>query len=1067
MVNFFIQRPIFATVLALLMLLVGGICAFVLPISLYPDIVPPQVQITATYTGADAQTVADSVTTPIEQKVNGVQGMIYMSSDSTASGVSRILVTLDVGYDQAIGAVDVQNKVDTAKPSLPPEVSQIGVETKKTTTNMVCVVNLMSPNGTYDNDFLDNYAQINLVDVLKRIQGVSDISVFGRKYAMRIWLDPDRMANQQITPDEVIAAIQSENRQAAAGKIGGAPVPAGQTFEYPVTAKGRLTMAEEFEEIIVRARPDGSVVRMRDVARVELGSETYDQTGYLNGKPATTIPVYQLSNANALDVVLQVRAEMDRLAQSFPDDVEYRIAFNTTEYVQENIDEVGHTLRDAFILVLIVVFVFLQGLRTTVIPLVAIPVSLVATFALMAVFGFSLNTLTLMGLVLAIGLVVDDAIIVVENVEKYLERGYKPLEATKAAMAEITTPIVTITLVLAAVFVPVAFIPGLTGRLYNQFALTIVFSFLFSAINSLTFSPAMSRLILKEKKHGESKFFFFRWFNAGMRWLENSYDSFLEYTARNWWLIVVPSLALLVLTGYMLWARPKGFVPVEDQGYVFITVQAPDGTTLEPLSRIMERVEQIALKTHGVRDTVRFDGYNPITQVNQPNCGAIYVILEPWHHRKAPELRARAIVPELQKHLTAEVRDALALVFPPPPIQGLGTTGGFEFVLEDRAGAGVEALADATDSFLAAASKRPELTSLFTPFSARVPQLRFDLDRTKARVLDVPVSNVFEVLQIYLGGLYVNDFNRFGKTWRVYVQAEGERRVRPEDLNTLFVLNRTGEKVPLNTLGELRFTVGPIDVPHYNLYNAAKISGQPAPGYSSGQAIKAMEEVAAAPGVLPEGFGYEWTGTTFQELKTGNIAVFIFAMSIVCVFLFMAALYESWIRPLVIILTVPLATFGAILGLWLFNLPLDVFGQIGLVMLIGLETKNAILIVEFGVELQRKHGMSIIDSAKEAARQRLRPILMTSFAFIMGVVPMAIATGAGAYSRNSLGIVIAFGMLVSTILGRFVIPVYYVLGERLISGFRRLRGGAGEPAAADSKDGDGQPARAGQPAAAR
>jgi HAE1 family hydrophobic/amphiphilic exporter-1 len=550
-----------------------------------------------------------------------------------------------------------------------------------------------------------------------------------------------------------------------------------------------------------------------------------------------------------------------------------------------------------------------------------------------------------------------------------------------------------------------------------------------------------------------------------MRWLENSYDSFLEYTARNWWLIVVPSLALLALTGYMLWARPKGFVPVEDQGYVFITVQAPDGTTLEPLSGIMERVEQIALKTHGVRDTVRFDGYNPITQVNQPNCGAIYVILEPWHHRKAPELRARAIVPELQRQLIAEVRDALALVFPPPPIQGLGTTGGFEFVLEDRAGAGVEALADATDSFLAAASKRPELASLFTPFSARVPQLRFELDRTKARVLDVPVSNVFEVLQIYLGGLYVNDFNRFGKTWRVYVQADGERRVRPEDLTTLFVLNRNGEKVPLSALGELHFTVGPIDVPHYNLYNAAKISGQPAPGFSSGQAIKAMEEVARTPGVLPGGFGYEWTGTTFQEQKTGNVAAFIFAMSIVCVFLFMAALYESWIRPLVIILTVPLATFGAILGLWLFKLPLDVFGQIGLVMLIGLETKNAILIVEFGVELQKKHGMSIIDSAKEAARQRLRPILMTSFAFIMGVVPMAIATGAGAYSRNSLGIVIASGMLVSTILGRFVIPVYYVLGERMIKGLRRLRGGEDGVTGASS-DGDGHAAKASEPAAA-
>lgn len=580
MVSFFIGRPIFATVLALLMLLIGGICITLLPISLYPDIVPPQVQITATYTGADAQNVAESVTTPIEQKVNGVNGMIYMSSDSTSNGLSRILVTLDMGYSQDIGAIDVQNKVDTAKPTLPAEVTQVGVESKKTTTNMVCVVNLVSPRGTYESSFLDNYAQINVVDVLKRIRGISDVNVFGQKYAMRIWLDPDRMASEQISPDEVISAIKSENRQAAAGKIGAPPVPAGQRFEYPVTAKGRLTTVAEFQDIIVRARPDGSKVFIKDVARVELGSENYEQGGYLSGKAAATIPIYQYSNANALAIVEQVRHEMDNLASKFPQDVEYRLAFDTTRYVEENITEVEHTRGEAFALVLIVVFIFLQGLRTTLIPMMAIPVSLVATFGLMAAFGFSINTLTLMGLVLAIGLVVDDAIIVVENVEKYLERGYSPVDATRAAMAEITTPIVTITLVLAAVFVPVAFIPGLTGRLYNQFALTIVFSFLFSAINSLTFSPAMARLFLKAKEdHGEAKFFFFRWFNRGMTWLENSYDSFLEYTAHHWWTIVIPSLALLALTAWMLVQQPKSFIPVEDQGYLIVTVQTPDGTT--------------------------------------------------------------------------------------------------------------------------------------------------------------------------------------------------------------------------------------------------------------------------------------------------------------------------------------------------------------------------------------------------------------------------------------------------------------------------------------------------------
>jgi HAE1 family hydrophobic/amphiphilic exporter-1 len=518
-----------------------------------------------------------------------------------------------------------------------------------------------------------------------------------------------------------------------------------------------------------------------------------------------------------------------------------------------------------------------------------------------------------------------------------------------------------------------------------------------------------------------------------MRWLENSYDSFLDFTAHHWWLIVVPSLGLLALTGWMLWERPKGFIPTEDQGFIIVTVQAPDGTTLEPTSRIMERVEQIALDLPGVANTVRFDGLNPITQTNQANAGAIYVILKHWSERETPDLRANALVARLQATLFKEIRGAVALAFPPPPIQGLGATGGFEFMIEDLDGRGVEALADVTDRFLAEAGKRPELAGLFTPFAARVPQLRFDLDRVKARTLDVPVDSVFQTLQVFLGGYYVNDFNRFGKTWRVYVQSEGERRTQEDDILLLKVLNRKGEKVPLGALGTVRTIVGPIDVPHYNLYNAARITGQPAPGFSSGQAVRAMQEVAAA--VLPDGFGYEWTGATYQELKTGNQSVSIFALSIVCVFLFMAALYESWIRPLVIILTVPLAMFGAVVGLWFFGMSLDVFGQIGLVMLIGLETKNAILIVEFGVEQMEKHGLSIIDSAKEAARQRLRPILMTSFAFIMGVLPMVRATGAGAYSRNSLGVVIASGMLVSTILGRFVIPIYYVLGERLIRAF--------------------------------
>ncbi len=1038
MVNFFIGRPIFATVLALLMLLVGGICLTVLPISQYPQIVPPQVQVTTTYTGADSLTVAQTVTTPIEQQLNGVKGIIYFSSDSTSNGVSTIVATFDVGYSQDIGAVDIQNRVQTAEAVLPPEVKQFGITIKKTSTDMVCVVNLVSPDGRYDSTYLDNYAQIYVLDVLKRITGVSDVTVFGRKYAMRIWLDSDRMAAQLISPDEVIRAIQNENRQAAAGKIGGQPAQPGVVFEYPILTKGRLSTVREFEEITVRRRDDGSIVRLKDVARIELDSENYETSGWLSGKPAGTLPVYQYSDGNALEIVKNVRAGMDRLARNFPPGLEYQIAYDTTKYVNENIQEVQQTLYEAFLLVLIVVFIFLQGVRATIIPMLAIPVSLVATFGMMKVFGLSINTLTLCGLILAIGLVVDDAIIVVENVEKFLERGHRPLQAVRAAMAEITAPIVTITLVLAAVFVPVAFIPGLTGSLYNQFALTIVFSFIFSAINSLTFSPAMARVFLRPR-HGESKFILFRWFNHGMRWLENSYDAFLEFTAHHWWTIVIPSIGLLALTYVMLVARPKAFIPTEDQGYVIVAMQTPDGTGRAVTSELAKRVSELALELEGVSNVVLLDGFNVLNSTNQPNSAVAFVTLKEWSERHGDEMRAAALTRKLQAKLRDQVTGGVVLVFQPPPIRGLSQTGGFEFMIEDRDGKGVEALAQITDLFLKAARERKELSGLFTPFSARVPQLRFDFDRVKAERLGVSVADVFSVLQTNLGGFYVNDFNLFGKVWKVFIQAEADRRARPIDITRLYVLSHAGlpdsKRIPLSALGDVKYVLGPIDLPHYNMYAASKITGQPTPGFSSGEAIKAMEEVANE--VLPEGFSYEWTGTTFQEQKTGNVAGWIFALSIVCVFLFMAALYESWVRPLVIIFTVPLAMFGAVVGLWLYNMPLDVFGQIGLVMLIGLETKNAILIVEFGVELQKKHGMNIVDSAKEAARQRLRPILMTSFAFVMGVLPLARATGAGAYSRNSLGVVIVFGILVSTILGRFVIPVYYVLGERLIALFQK------------------------------
>ena len=851
MVNFFIGRPIFATVLALLMLLIGGICIFILPIAQYPQITPPQVQVTTTYTGADALTVAETVTTPIEQQINGVKGMIYFSSDSTSNGISTIVSTFDVGYSQDIGAVDIQNRVETAQAVLPPEVKQFGVTIKKTSTDMVCVVNLVSPDGRYDSTYLDNYAQINVLDTLRRIAGVSDVTVFGRKYAMRIWLDADRMAATLIPPTEVVEAIQSENRQAAAGKIGAQPLPPGQAFkEYPILTKGRLTTVKEFENIIVRRNDDGSIVHLSDVAKIELDSENYDTAGWLDGKPAGTLPIYQYADANGLDIVARVRESMDRLAKSFPPGLEYRINYDTTKYVRENIAEVQQTLLEAFLLVLIVVFVFLQGVRATIIPMLAIPVALVATFAMMAAFGFSINTLTLCGLILAIGLVVDDAIIVVENVEKYLERGEQPLPAVRAAMAEITAPIVTITLVLAAVFVPVAFIPGLTGRLYNQFAMTIVFSFVFSAINSLTFTPAMARLFLRPK-HGESKFFLFRWFNHGMHWLENSYDSFLDFTAHHWWTIVLPSIALLALTWWMLIERPKAFIPTEDQGYLIATIQTPDGTGKEATAKIAKTVGQIAQDLEAVSSVLVLEGYNVLNATNQTNSATAFIILKEWSERNKPELRATALSKVLQQRIAADVRGAVVLVLQPPPIRGLSQTGGFEFMIEDREGRGVEALAKVTDDFFSEARKfenekpvHPELGAMFTPFSARVPQLRFNLDRTKAQRLDVSVADVFAVLQANLGGLYVNDFNLYGKVWKVIVQADATHRTRPIDITNLYVLNGKKNKIPLSALGDVKYDLGAIDVPHYNMYTAAKITGQPAPGFSSGQAIAAMERVA-------------------------------------------------------------------------------------------------------------------------------------------------------------------------------------------------------------------------------
>jgi len=1027
MVGFFIQRPIFASAIAVIMVLAGSICFFLLPVSQFPDITPPQVVVSAVYPGASAQVVADTVTTPLEQQINGVQGMTYMSSSSSNDGSSTITVTFDVGYPLSIAAVDVQNRVAQASSSLPAIVNQAGVTIKKQNPNFVLIVNLTSPDKSVDPVALSNYAYLQIVDPLKRLAGVGDVQIFGeRRYSMRVWLDPDKLANLGITAVDVQNAIAEQNIQVAAGKIGQSPAPPGTPFEMQVSALGRLSDPAQFGDIVVHANANaGSVVRLRDVARIELGALQYASTAFFGEDPTVVLAIYQMPGSNALALQQRVKDKMEELSKRFPKGIDFAMHYDTTRFVSAAMHDVVITLAEALILVVFVVFIFLQSWRTTIIPTIAIPVSLIATLVVMQMLGFSLNMLSLLGMVLAIGLVVDDAIVVVENVERQLEAGLKPLAAARAAMKEVTGPIIATTAVLMAVFVPVAFIPGVAGRLYNQFALTVAISVGISAFNSLTLSPALSAAFLRHR--GEVTFPPFRWFNSGFNWLSHSYAEGVRVLIRLRWAMLALFVAALGATYLVSLRIPSTFLPVEDQGYFFVVIQLPDGASLERTDAVAKQVRDILMNTPGVDTVGSISGLNFLTSAAQSNSAVEFAILKPWDQRP-PEQGASNIVASVRPKLLG-LPGAIALSFDPPSIPGLGTTGGFEFQVEDLTGRGSIALNEVTQAVIAEARKQPEINGqqLFSSFSTSTPQFNYDLDRNKAKLLGLNLPDVFNTLQIYLGSLYVNDFNLFGRTFRVTLQADKDARASASDLSRLYVRNTAGGMVPLSTLGSLKPIVGPETVPHYNNYASALINGGAAPGFSSGQAVMAMERAAAA--VLPRDFAFEWTGITFQELKAGSIATVVFALAIVFVFLILAAQYESWSMPFMVLLAVPLALFGALLALWLRGKQIDVYSQIGFVMLIGLAAKNAILIVEFA-RRRREEGLGIVEAAMEAARLRLRPILMTAFAFILGVVPLMVATGAGAASRQSIGTTVFGGMLAATILTLAFVPVLYAVIEQ-------------------------------------
>jgi HAE1 family hydrophobic/amphiphilic exporter-1 len=1029
MADFFIRRPIVAMVIAILTVIIGTITLKKLPISEYPPVSPTMIQTTTTYRGAAAEAVMESVATPIESKVNGVDKLLYIQSYNGNDGKLTLNTYFDVGTDVDIMQVNAQNRVGQAEAQLPDAVKKEGIVVNRSSPDILMVVALGSPKGSYDAIFLGNYLDINLVDAIKRVRGVGDVKNFtAQDYTMRMWLRPDRLASLSITPSDIQNALNEQNAQSPAGRVGAEPAPPGQQSQFNVRALGLLKDPKEFEEIIIRSNPDGSQVKIKDVARVELGAQTYDLRARLNKSPAGAIGVYLAPGANAIQTADNVKKILEDAKNRFPPDMIYDITLDSTLPIKASMDEIVHTLFEAVILVLLVVYIFLQSFRATIIPMCTVPVSLLGTFMVFPVLGFSVNVLTMFGLVLAIGIVVDDAIVVVEAVQHHIEHGKDPVEATKIAMKEVSGPVVAIGLVLCAVFVPVAGMAGVTGQLYKQFALTIAVSVIFSVINALTLSPALSAMLLRKPTPGRGPIAkFFKGFNSVFDWSISHYGNIVGGLARK----ATRSMLLLVAVVGGIWIIgkfvPGGFIPDEDKGYLFVAIQLPEGASLQRTDEVLKQVEGIVQSTEGVRSAVGVVGMNILNSLNFPNSALMFIGLKPWEERKKPELHASALALQWTRKFAA-IPGARAFAFGPPPLPGYGNVSGFTMQLQDRSGGSIQQLAGYMKQLVEAASKRPELGRLTTTFDPATPQVKVELDREKARTLGVTVDNVFATLQTYLGGLYVNDFVRFGRVYKVFLQAESQFTSKPEDIGQFYVRNKDGGMVPLSTLVKVSKMTGPNVVTRFNLFNAAEIIGAPAPGYSSGQAIKAIEEVMKS---MPPETGYEWSGLTLQEKKSEGQAPVIFGMAVLFVFLLLAAQYESWGLPFAVLLATPTVILGTFIGMLSRHFALNVYAQIGLVMLIGLAAKNAILIVEFA-KMKRDEGTDILDAAVQGSKLRLRPILMTAFAFILGSVPLMLATGSGAASRSTMGTGVVYGMTIATVLGVFLIPVCYVFVQRIV-----------------------------------
>lgn len=1039
MAHFFIKRRVFAMVLSILIVLVGWLGLTGLPIARYPNMTPPTIQVTALYPGASSQVVEETVTSPLEQEINGAEDMLYMSSGSTSDGQCSIKVTFRVGKNIDDAAVDVQNRVARAQARLPADVVKNGITVTKQSPDMLLVFALSSKDGQYDDLFLNNYAFLNVQPQMARVAGVGAVNIFTQKdYSMRVWLHPDKLANLGLTATDVTRALQEQNIQAAAGQIGAPPAAKGTEFQFSVNVRGRLVDAEEFGDIVITTLPDGAVVRLHDVARTELGGKDYASFGRINGSPAALMAIFQLPTANALDTAVACRERMAELAKSFPPGMEAKVSFDTTLFVTASLEEVMHTLAEAFVLVVLVVFIFLGNWRATFIPMLAVPVSLIGTFALFGVLGFTINTLTLFALVLAIGIVVDDAIVVVEAVEHHIEHGLSPLEATKKAMDEVSGPVIAIALVLCSVFIPVSFMGGITGKLYQQFAITLSVSVILSALVALSLTPALCVMLLRPRKEKKGPLGrALDWFNRGFDRLTGGYVRICRWMMRY---AVITAVLLLGIYGGifgLLNRLPTSFLPDEDMGYMFVITTLPDGASQQRTDKVLRKVETILQETPGVQDVITIGGLNLLSGARSSSAGVCIVSLKDWKERTDPSMQVPQLVPAIFAKVS-QIPEAMIIPTAPPPIQGLGNAGGVQFELQDRSGGTPQQLQVVADDFLAAAGQHPQLARVFSFYSTRVPQTFVELDRDKIKTLGIPLDGVFSSLQAYLGGIYVNDLTLFGRSFQVKVQAEPEYRMVPEDIYGIFTRNAEGGMVPFSTFAKVETVTGSDLLPHYNVYRTAEISATGNPGVSSGQVITAMEDLAAKH--LPEGYGYEWTGTALQEKEAGGQQVTIFGLALLFVFLVLAAQYESWAVPFAVLFGLPIGIFGAFAAAWLRGLTNDVYVQIGLVMLLGLAAKNAILIVEFA-RTRREEGMSIREAALEGAKLRLRPIVMTSLAFILGVVPLVLSTGAGASSRQSLGTAVCFGMAAATVIGVFFIPWLYVIVQTFaekISGAPKL-----------------------------